>query len=116
MRVDGVQGVQGVQATGAGSPPLSGEQRPRQEAAQPAAESHEAGDTALREAVRLLNESALVAQRRVEFRVHEGTNRIMVRVVHSDTDELIREIPPEQVLNMVAKVQEIIGLLVDERA
>lgn len=53
---------------------------------------------------------------RLEFSVHEATNRIMVRVWDRQTDEIIREIPPEQFLDLVAKLQELVGLLVDKRA
>ena len=40
----------------------------------------------------------------------------MVKVIDEGTDEIIREIPPEQILNMVAKMWELAGLLVDKRA
>lgn len=53
---------------------------------------------------------------RLEFSVHEATNRIMVKVLDRETDEVLREIPPEQMLNLVAKLQELVGLLVDKKA
>jgi flagellar protein FlaG len=31
-------------------------------------------------------------------------------------DEVIREIPPEKILDMVAKMMELAGILVDEKA
>ena len=40
----------------------------------------------------------------------------MVRVVNVFTDEVIKEIPPEEVLDTVARIREMIGLLIDERA
>jgi uncharacterized FlaG/YvyC family protein len=57
-----------------------------------------------------------VRNTRFEFSVHEGTEKIMVKVIDEGTDEIIREIPPEQILNMVAKMWELAGLLVDKRA
>ncbi|MGN8770366.1 flagellar protein FlaG [Paenibacillus barengoltzii] len=50
-----------------------------------------------------------------EVSVHEKTNSIMVKVLNKDTGELIREIPPEKTLDLVAKMMEFAGILVDER-
>lgn len=49
------------------------------------------------------------------FKYHEDTNRISITVTDSDTDEVIREIPPEKALDMLAKAWELAGLMVDER-
>jgi flagellar protein FlaG len=40
----------------------------------------------------------------------------MVKVVDVQNDEVIKEIPPEEVLDTVARIREMIGLLVDKRA
>lgn len=49
------------------------------------------------------------------FKYHEETNRISITVRDKDTDEVIREIPPEKALDMIAKAWELAGLMVDER-
>ena len=49
------------------------------------------------------------------FKYHEDTNRISITVKDSDTDEIIREIPPEKALDMLAKAWELAGLMVDEK-
>lgn len=51
----------------------------------------------------------------LSFKYHEDTNRISITVTDSDTDEVIREIPPEKTLDMLAKAWGMAGLLVDER-
>ena len=51
----------------------------------------------------------------LSFKYHEDTNRISITVTDSDTDEVMREIPPEKTLDMLAKAWEMAGLLVDER-
>ena len=51
----------------------------------------------------------------LSFKYHDDTNRISFTVTDSDTDEVIREIPPEKTLDMLAKAWEMAGLLVDER-
>jgi flagellar protein FlaG len=39
----------------------------------------------------------------------------MVKVIDAETDEIIREIPPEKILDMVAMMWEMVGIIVDER-
>ncbi|MDT3428008.1 flagellar protein FlaG [Paenibacillus forsythiae] len=51
----------------------------------------------------------------LEVSVHEKTHAIMVKVLNKDTGELIREVPPEKTLDIVAKMMEIAGLIIDER-
>ncbi len=50
-----------------------------------------------------------------EFGYHEPTNRVTIKIVDKDTKEVIKEVPPEKTLEMIAKVWEIAGILVDER-
>ena len=49
------------------------------------------------------------------FGIHEGTNRVTIKIVDKDTKEVIKELPPEKTLDMIAKVWEMAGILVDER-
>jgi flagellar protein FlaG len=49
------------------------------------------------------------------FGIHDETNRVMIKIVDRDTKELIREYPPEETLDMIAKVWELAGILVDEK-
>ena len=49
------------------------------------------------------------------FGIHEETNRIMIKIMDKDTKEVIKEFPPEKTLDMIAKIWEMAGILVDER-
>ncbi|MBP5223686.1 MAG: flagellar protein FlaG [Lachnospiraceae bacterium] len=49
------------------------------------------------------------------FGIHEGTNRVTIKLVDKDTKEVIKELPPEKTLDMIAKVWEMAGILVDEK-
>jgi flagellar protein FlaG len=49
------------------------------------------------------------------YSVHDVTKQIMVKVIDNETQEVIQEIPPEKILDMVAKMWEVAGILVDER-
>lgn len=66
-------------------------------------------------AVEEVNKILLDRNDRFEFRVHERTGRIMVKLVDNDTDEIIKEIPPEKILDLVASIWDLVGILVDER-
>lgn len=68
------------------------------------------------DATRLINRMLEEARRRLKFHVHEETGRIWVQVIDLDTQEVIKEIPPERYLDLVARIWELVGLLVDERA
>ena len=50
-----------------------------------------------------------------KFGIHEETNRVMIKLVDKDTQEVIKEFPPEKTLDMLAKCMELAGVLVDEK-
>jgi len=50
-----------------------------------------------------------------QFSYHEETKRVSITVVDKETNEVIREIPPEETLEMVEKMWELAGILVDEK-
>lgn len=50
-----------------------------------------------------------------KFGIHEKTNRIVIKLVDRETQEVIKEIPPEKTLELLAKRMELAGVLVDER-
>jgi len=72
-------------------------------------------EKAVLEAIEKANKAITVTRTQMEFSIHEKTKEIMVKVINTDTKEIIREIPPEKVLDMVAKMWEMAGILVDER-
>lgn len=50
-----------------------------------------------------------------KFGMHEATNRVMIKLVDKDTKEVVKELPPEKTLDMIAKCLEQAGILVDEK-
>lgn len=71
----------------------------------------------LNTAVEAINKTIDVFDRGLEFSVHEETNRLMVKVIDRSEyeDRVIREIPPEKILDLLAEALNIIGLLIDKR-
>ncbi|PIH58363.1 flagellar protein FlaG [Paenibacillus sp. LK1] len=51
----------------------------------------------------------------LDISIHEKTHDIMVKVLNKETGEVLREIPPEKTLDLVAKMMEIAGILIDEK-
>ena len=49
------------------------------------------------------------------FGVNEATNRITIKIVDKDTDEIIKEFHSEKTLDMIARVWEMAGIMVDEK-
>ena len=51
----------------------------------------------------------------LQFSMHEATGRTMVNVTEQETGKLIRQIPSEQVLDLAAKIDDMIGILFDKK-
>ncbi|MFP3153742.1 flagellar protein FlaG [Lachnospiraceae bacterium ZAX-1] len=68
---------------------------------------------AVKQAVDKINKNANSSK--AVFGIHEATNRVTIKIVDRDTDKVIKELPPEKTLDMIAKVWELAGLMIDER-
>jgi len=51
----------------------------------------------------------------LQFTVHEASGEVMVTVREQSTGEVIREIPPSEILDLAAMLGEMVGLLFDGR-
>ena len=69
----------------------------------------------LRNAVSEANNKLKGKRTGCEFTYHEETKRVSIKVIDKDTKEVIREIPPEESIEMIEKIWELAGLLVDEK-
>ena len=91
------------------------QQRQENRANQPAVETEKGLMQEVEEAVRKLNDTAEAMHLSLRFLMHKESERWMVQVVDIRQDEIIREIPPERTLNVVAQIQNLLGVLLDER-
>lgn len=69
----------------------------------------------IKSAVSDINKKIAQTQTQLQFSYHEKTHRISITVRDKQTDKVIREIPPEKTLDMIAKSLELAGILVDEK-
>ena len=67
----------------------------------------------IRKAVDEINKKAHNSE--AVFGIHEATNRVTIKIVDKDTKKVLKEYPPEKTLDMIAKVWEMAGLLVDKK-
>jgi flagellar protein FlaG len=68
----------------------------------------------VRESVKDVNEIVDKVKEGLSFQIHEDTEKMMVKVVDLNTDEVIKELPPEEMLDLQARIHEMVGILIDE--
>ncbi|MDF2907671.1 MAG: flagellar protein FlaG protein [Herbinix sp.] len=69
----------------------------------------------LKSAIDNANNKLKFKRTKCEFTLYEDINRVAIKVIDRDTNEVIREIPPEETLELVQKLWEFAGLIVDEK-
>ena len=69
----------------------------------------------LEKTVNKANEHIMGVNTQLQYRIHEGTDRIMVRLIDTESQDVIREIPPEKMLDLVAEIWKRVGLVVDKQ-
>lgn len=50
-----------------------------------------------------------------EYTVHEGFGDIIIKIVDNETKQVIKEFPKEKVINMVRKLCDIAGIMIDQK-
>ena len=68
----------------------------------------------IKKAVEEINKNMINTSEAI-FGIHEDTNRVTIKIVDKNTNEVVKEYPPEKTLDMIARVWEMAGLMVDER-
>ncbi|AGB42113.1 flagellar protein FlaG [Halobacteroides halobius DSM 5150] len=69
----------------------------------------------LQEGVNKLNEAVQAFHEELQFELHKESGRLMTKVVNTESNEVIKEIPPKEVLDMLGKIKEMVGLFLDEK-
>ncbi len=50
----------------------------------------------------------------IQFEVSQNHDRLVIKVIDRESEEVIREIPPEEVLDIHAKIAATLGLIFDK--
>lgn len=86
-----------------------------QNAAQKQALSHQPSEEEIKSAIKSANSRAHFGHTNAQFSYHENTRSISVKIIDSETNEVIKEIPSEETLEMISKMWELAGIMVDEK-
>lgn len=73
----------------------------------------EPAKSSMEAAMSLLNSQ--IAKTHCAYSYDEDTKRVSIKIYDDETDELIREVPPEKSLEALKKMWEIAGIIVDEK-
>ncbi|ABI56055.1 flagellar protein FlaG [Alkalilimnicola ehrlichii MLHE-1] len=68
------------------------------------------------QAVDRINDFVQVVQRDLEFSVHDDTGRTVVRVFDTNSEELVRQFPADEILALAEQLDRVRGLLVSDQA
>lgn len=63
-----------------------------------------------------LNDSSTLFNLSLRFKIHDESSKIVVSVTNADTDEVIRQIPTQEVLDLAERLNEMVGVLFNETA
>ena len=75
--------------------------------------SYEAQQAQIKRAIEEINKKANNSE--AVWGVHEDTNRVTIKIVDKQTKEIIKEFPPDKTLDMLSRIWEMAGLMVDEK-
>ncbi len=78
-------------------------------------ENRQVSEEQIKNTIAQINKSLAAHSTKLDISLHDKTNEIMIRVVDTNTGEVIREIPSEKSLDRLAMALEESGLLVDEK-
>lgn len=62
-----------------------------------------------------LNEMFQVSHTHSRFILHGETDQYYVQIINDESNEVIKEIPSEKFMDMIAKMEKYLGLLIDEK-
>lgn len=69
----------------------------------------------VQDAVDSTNKELTKLETNLRFSVHKKTRQIVVKIIDTNTQEVIKEVPSEKILDMVASMMERAGLILDRK-
>ncbi|MCS4309449.1 flagellar protein FlaG [Rheinheimera pacifica] len=79
-------------------------------------------DIELQQAIDVVNQAVALEQRSLNFSIDEASGRSVIKVIDYETDELIKQIPSEELLKVAQDIKRLqeemgqsIGLLIDNK-
>ena len=69
----------------------------------------------VKEKVNKANDLIYAEKTHLKFEIHEETHAIMIKIIESDTGDVLKEIPPEKLVDMIAEICKRAGLFIDKK-
>jgi len=69
----------------------------------------------LRETVKDLEKISLAFNKKIRFKVDHKSHEVIVRIIDSETNKVVRELPPQELQHLRDRIRETIGILFDEQ-
>ncbi|MGG7176596.1 flagellar protein FlaG [Clostridium paraputrificum] len=73
-------------------------------------------DKDIQRAVDKLNDFLKGENTYAEYKVHDKFGDVMIKIIDNDTKEIILEVPPKKILDMIANLCEAVGVVLDKKA
>ncbi|MGI6129986.1 MAG: flagellar protein FlaG [bacterium] len=67
------------------------------------------------QAALVLEDTVQAFNQRLSFVLHTDSGRMQVQVIDNQTQEVVKELPPTEVLETVARIRQAVGLLLDKK-
>ena len=106
--------ITGIAAKGMAVLPGTQAGRPQFEAPPPIVQKQEKKRPDPQQTIREIEEFSSILNRRLKYSVNRETNQVIVKVIDSSTDKVIKELPPEALQRLHAHMRETLGLIFDE--
>jgi len=130
MAIERVPNMSGVEGTGGkngygGTPMVVAPELHPKESKEPSLssplsredqEKRPVDEKALQNALTKLEDMSKVFGRHLRFEVKKDPDLVQVSVIDSSTEEVVRKIPPDEVVHMIEQVDRMIGVLFDHSA
>lgn len=105
------------------APPATGPQETAQPRSAPApaptmahaAQTAPASAETIKQAARQINDLLKSSQADVEFTVNSESNHVVVRIVDSQTQQVIRQMPSEEMIAIAKSMDRMSGLLIQQK-
>jgi flagellar protein FlaG len=68
----------------------------------------------LQQAVQKIQDYVKTSQRNLDFSIDDSTHQVVVKVIATDTGEVIRQLPTEAALKLAQSLNDVNSLLFDE--
>jgi len=68
----------------------------------------------LEEKIDDMNDIMETLDEKLAFELHDDTETIMTQIIDIKSREVIKEMPPKEMLDLAARIHEMVGLIIDE--